>query len=104
MRSAWAYSGSSGAVRAEPNTVTFGTSRYGANTANASRISVIAAAAIFRSSGSGSSPSSPMALPSELLGVAPVDPRREVSQRRRRRSASTCVAVRPPDHRVVSRR
>ena len=53
MRVACSYSGSSGWVRAEPNTVTFGTSRYGANTANASRISVIAAAAIFRSSGSG---------------------------------------------------
>ncbi len=49
------------AVRAEPNTVTFGTSRYGANTEKASRISARAAAAIFRSSVSGRSPISPIA-------------------------------------------
>ena len=58
---ACSYTGSCVAVRAEPNTVTFCTSRYGANTANASRISVIAAAAIFRSSGSGWSLSRPSA-------------------------------------------
>ena len=48
-RRAVSNSGSSGVVRAEPKMVTFGTSRYGANTRKASPISVTAATAIFRS-------------------------------------------------------
>ena len=49
---AWRYTGSWAWVRADPKTETLSRSLYGANIRNAWRISVIAAAAIFRSSGS----------------------------------------------------
>ena len=70
MRRACSYTGSSVRVRAEPKTVALGICSYGANTANASRISVIAAAAIFKSSGSGPSVSRPRALSTSSMAIA----------------------------------
>ena len=96
MRLAWTYSGSSGFVRADPNTVTFWMSRNGANTANASRISVIAAAAIFRSSGSGSSLTSPTRALQQLLGETAVAARRRARRGGARASAPTASPSGPP--------
>ena len=74
-------------MRAEPNTVTFGMSRNGANTANASRISVIAAAAIFRSSGVGPVVEQPERALQQLLGEAAVAAGCQLVERRAWRRA-----------------
>ena len=115
---AWAYRGSLGRVRAEPNIVALRASRYGAKTSKAAAISLSAALVIFRSSLSTSGAARRVAVARiskswSRLAVAP-DASRSRSIRRSsagvpvplaaRLLTSARVARRPPGRRSRGRR